>query len=193
LALNGAIKLYRAAMVAVGALKAIWAGLQAAAFAYYYGSTAASSSSAAVQVGTWIGAHARMLALWISQRVAAVGTWIAAAAQAAISAAATAGAWIAANARAAASFLITRGAMLAGAAATGVVTAAQWAWNAALSANPIGLVILAVAALVAGFVLLWNKSETFRNAVTAVGDAGVAAFNWIKSGVMTAVGAIQSL
>ena len=233
LALNGAIKLYRAAMVAVGALKAIWAGLQAAAFAYYYGSTAASSSSAAVQVGTWIGAHARMLALWISQRVAAVGTWIAAsaqavasaavtagawigaharmlalwisqraaavgtwiavAAQAAISAAATAGAWIAANARAAASFLITRGAMLAGAAATGVVTAAQWAWNAALSANPIGLVILAVAALVAGFVLLWNKSETFRNAVTAVGDAGVAAFNWIKSGVMTAVGAIQNL
>ena len=193
LALNGAIKLYRAAMVAVGALKAIWAGLQAAAFAYYYGSTAASSSSAAVQVGTWIGAHARMLALWISQRAAAVGTWIAVAAQAAISAAATAGAWIAANARAAASFLITRGAMLAGAAATGVVTAAQWAWNAALSANPIGLVILAVAALVAGFVLLWNKSETFRNAVTAVGDAGVAAFNWIKSGVMTAVGAIQSL
>lgn len=193
LALNGAIKLYRIAMTLIAGLKAIWAGLQAAAFAYYYGSTAASSSSAAVQVGTWIGAHARMLALWISQKVAAVGTWIAAAAQAVVSAAVTAGAWVAANARAAASFLITRGAMIAGAAATGIVTAAQWAWNAALSANPIGLVILAVVALVAGFVLLWNKCETFRNAVKAAGDLAVAAFNAVKGGVMTAVGAIQNL
>ena len=233
LALNGAIKLYRAAMVTLGALKAIWAGLQAAAFAYYTGSTVASSQSAAVQLGTWLGVHARMLVLWVTQRVAAVGTWIAVQVQAALSATATAGAWavsharmlglwvtqrvaavgtwlavqaqaalsaaatatawVVGNARAAASFLITRGAMLAGAAATAVVTAAQWAWNAALSANPIGIVILAVVALVAGFVLLWNKSETFRNAVTAVGAAGVAAFNWLKSGVMTAVGAIVSL
>lgn len=32
---------------------------------------------------------------------------------------------------------------------TGIVTAAQWAWNVALNANPIGLVIIAIAALVA--------------------------------------------
>lgn len=43
------------------------------------------------------------------------------------------------------------------------VTAAQWLMNAAMSANPIGLVIAAVAALVAGFMILWNKSEKFRN------------------------------
>lgn len=42
------------------------------------------------------------------------------------------------------------------------VTAAQWLMNAAMSANPIGLVIAAVAALVAGFVVLWKKSEAFR-------------------------------
>ena len=40
---------------------------------------------------------------------------------------------------------------------------AQWALNAAMSANPIGLVVAAVAGLVAAFVVLWNKSEGFRN------------------------------
>ena len=43
------------------------------------------------------------------------------------------------------------------------VTAAQWLMNAAMAANPIGLVIAAVAALVAAFVVLWNNCEDFRN------------------------------
>lgn len=43
------------------------------------------------------------------------------------------------------------------------VTAAQWLMNAAMSANPIGLVIAAIAALVAGFMILWKKSDKFRN------------------------------
>lgn len=42
-------------------------------------------------------------------------------------------------------------------------TAVQWALNAAMTANPIGLVIVAIGALVAAFVLLWNKSAAFRN------------------------------
>lgn len=41
--------------------------------------------------------------------------------------------------------------------------AAQWALNAAMSANPIGIIIVAIAALVAGFIYLWNHSEAFRN------------------------------
>lgn len=47
--------------------------------------------------------------------------------------------------------------------ATGVASAAQWAWNAALTANPIGLVIVGVAALVGVVALCWNKFEGFRN------------------------------
>lgn len=39
----------------------------------------------------------------------------------------------------------------------------QLAWNLALSANPIGLVVIAIAGLVAAFVTLWNKCEGFRN------------------------------
>ena len=42
-------------------------------------------------------------------------------------------------------------------------TAAQWLLNAAMNANPIGLVIAAIVALVTAFVILWNKSEDFRN------------------------------
>lgn len=46
---------------------------------------------------------------------------------------------------------------------TKLMTAAQWLLNVALNANPIGLVIIGIAALVAAFVTLWMKSETFRN------------------------------
>lgn len=54
-------------------------------------------------------------------------------------------------------------AALAGMSAAEVVAAAKtWLLNAAMAANPIGLVVAAIAALVAAFVVLWNKSEKFR-------------------------------
>lgn len=53
----------------------------------------------------------------------------------------------------------SRVAMAAGAVATGIATAAQWAWNAALSANPIALVVIAIAALVAGLVWFFTQTQ----------------------------------
>ena len=47
--------------------------------------------------------------------------------------------------------------------ATKAQTLAQTALNVAMNANPIGLIITAIVALIAGFVALWNKSEGFRN------------------------------
>lgn len=41
-------------------------------------------------------------------------------------------------------------------------TVAQWLLNAAMSANPIGLVIALIAGLVTAFIVLWNKSDAFR-------------------------------
>ena len=60
-------------------------------------------------------------------------------------------------------FTIIKNALLGWAASTKLVTAAQWLLNAAMNANPIGLVIAAVVGLVAAFVVLWNRSEAFRN------------------------------
>lgn len=62
-----------------------------------------------------------------------------------------------------ASLVASKTAMLAQAAATKVVAAAQWLLNAAMSANPITLIIIAIAALIAIFVVLWNKCDWFRN------------------------------
>lgn len=67
--------------------------------------------------------------------------------------------------------------------ATHAQTAAQWLLNAAMNANPIGLVVMAIAALVAGFVTLWNTSEGFRNFWIGIWD-GIKnivsnAVNWI--------------
>jgi phage-related protein len=44
-----------------------------------------------------------------------------------------------------------------------LATAGQWALNAAMSANPIGLIVAGVMALVAGFIILWKRSKKFRN------------------------------
>ncbi|MFN8347420.1 MAG: phage tail tape measure protein [Spirosomataceae bacterium] len=47
-------------------------------------------------------------------------------------------------------------------------TAAQWLMNAAMTANPIGLVVAAIALLVGGLVTLWNNSETVRGIVNGL-------------------------
>jgi hypothetical protein len=93
-------------------------------------------------------------------------------------------------------------------AATKAMAAVQWLLNAAMSANPIALIVIAVAALVAGIILLWNKSAAFRDfwigvwavikstaaAVwTAIKTAAAAVFDWLKKAlkaVQTAAAAV---
>jgi phage-related protein len=59
------------------------------------------------------------------------------------------------------------------AVASQVATAAQWLWNAAMDANPIMIVVLALAALVAGLVWAYQNVDWFRSIVDTT-------FNWIK-------------
>lgn len=54
------------------------------------------------------------------------------------------------------------------AAALALAAVAQWAMNTALFAFPGTWIILAIMAVIAIFVLLWKKSQTFRDIVTAV-------------------------
>lgn len=59
-------------------------------------------------------------------------------------------------------WLIQKGAMIASAAVTGAMTAAQWALNAALNANPIGMVIMLIGLLVAAGVYLYQNWDTVK-------------------------------
>lgn len=59
-------------------------------------------------------------------------------------------------------------------------TVAQWLLNTAMSANPVGLIIAAIAGLVAAFVLLWNKSDAFR-------EFWINLWEKIKEGFLTAI------
>lgn len=69
----------------------------------------------------------------------------------------------------------------------GIATAAVWLLNAAMDANPIGLVVLAIAALVAGLVWAYNESETFRNIVNGAFESVAAAGKWLWNNALQPV------
>lgn len=69
--------------------------------------------------------------------------------------------------------------------ATEGLTVAQWALNAAQTANPIGIIIAAVAGLVAAIVYLWNTNEGFRNAIIGAWEAIASAASTVWNGIVT--------
>jgi len=84
-----------------------------------------------------------------------------------------------------------------------IATAVQWLWNAAMSANPIGLVIILVLAMIAAVILLWKHSDRFRELVTALWDVmesgakSVAAtvssaFSTVRNAIATALNWVRS-
>jgi murein DD-endopeptidase MepM/ murein hydrolase activator NlpD len=81
---------------------------------------------------------------------------------------------------------LARAAMVAGAVAASGLAAAQWLLNAALLANPFVLVAVLLAALVAGMVIAYKESTTFRNIVNA-------AFNAVKAVASAVFPAIVSI
>lgn len=69
------------------------------------------------------------------------------------------GASVASQIASTAAMVAQKAALVATKVAMGVATAAQWAWNAALTANPIGLIIAAIVALVAGLIWFFTQTE----------------------------------
>lgn len=108
----------------------------------------------------------------------------------------------------AAASVASRVAMVASTVATTAMTAAQWLLNVAMSANPIGLVIAAIAALVAGIIWVATQTTWFSDLWNWIwGKIGepvkaawefiwgliqwyiglyVGAFNWIKDALISA-------
>ena len=75
-----------------------------------------------------------------------------------------------------------------------IIEASKVAWaalNAVMAANPIVLVIAAIAALVAIFVALYQNNETFRNAVNATWEqikaAAAVVVEWFQTNVVPAL------
>ena len=82
----------------------------------------------------------------------------------------------------------------AGAAAVGTIIGVTKAWavaqaalNFVLTANPIGLVVMAIGALVAGLVWAYQESETFRAVVDAAFGGVAAAGQWLWNNALQPV------
>ena len=77
---------------------------------------------------------------------------------------------------------------LGSAIATGVMTAAQWLLNVALTANPIGLVVVAVGALIGAIVAIATKTTWFQTiweyTSHAIGSAWKALWNGVLQPVV---------
>ncbi|MFJ6085177.1 phage tail tape measure protein [Streptomyces sp. NPDC092369] len=90
-----------------------------------------------------------------------------------------------AAARSAIAWTIQKTKLIASAIATRTAAVAQWALNAAMSANPIMLIVLAIAALVGGLILAYNKIGWFRDfcngAFKAISDAIGWVVNFVKA------------
>ena len=182
----GAVKLYQATVVVFGAVSAIWSAIHnsmlATAVRTWIAQTASAAASALATAAAWIGARVTLAAIWISMQVQAAASAIAAGAAWAVSAAQAAIAWVA-----------PRIAIMLATGATYAMAAAQWILNAALTANPIGIVIALLVALAAGLVIAYQKSDTFRSAVQRAGDVAKSAFSGVAGVINGIIGAISNL
>jgi hypothetical protein len=80
---------------------------------------------------------------------------------------------------------IYQGVLKLGGLATKAYTGAQWLLNAALTANPIGLVVAALVLLGVGLVVAYKKSETFRRIVQG-------AFAGVKLGIQAVITVVKA-
>ena len=110
----------------------------------------ANSALRGFATSIWTSAVGALRALWAGVTMASGATW-----------------------RFIGSLSAARVAQLAGAAATGIASAATWAFNAALLANPLTWIVLAIVGLIAALVLLVKHWDT-------VTDALKFAWSWIK-------------
>ncbi|KRN80650.1 tape measure domain protein [Fructilactobacillus lindneri DSM 20690 = JCM 11027] len=86
--------------------------------------------------------------------------------------------------------LAVKGAMMAWNAAIQIVQGAQKALNVVMNANPFGIVILAITAVTAGLIELYNHSKTARDIMNAIGKTTKDVFNSLVKGAGSAIGNI---
>ena len=141
-----------------------WLRVKALEVGAWIRSTSATVAATAAAVANRVVYGVGYLTTWLGVKALELTAWVR-------STAAT----IAATAATVGHTAITMGAS----AATKVWAATQWLLNAAMSANPIGIIVVLIAALVAAVIIAWKKSDKFRAVVMAA---------W--SGIKTVIGAV---
>ena len=204
----GGLVAYLGQIKLIAAAKRVWAAMTWLVTNALWKNVAAKIASAAQTIylhglyaGQWIATQARAIAGWVRETAVIVANRAALIAQTVARKSSAFAAFLGMQARAIANWLretvvavAHRAALIAGVAATKAVTAATWLLNAAMRANPIGIVVTLLVALGAGLVLAWKRSETFRNIVLGVWEsvkAGISAawdsikgvFEGIKNGI----------
>jgi tape measure domain-containing protein len=159
-----------------------------------YGVIGAYAAFKAIQLGTtmvsWVGGIAANTAAWVANKWALVASKTESLilygmyAKDAVVNVAKATAGVAANT---ASWAVNKAGIVAHLAvlgaqkvAMGVSTAAQWAFNAAMNANPISIVVIAVGALVAALVAFFTKTELGQQIWQAFTTWLSTTWTWLK-------------
>jgi hypothetical protein len=88
---------------------------------------------------------------------------------------------------------VSRGATLASIASTNGLAASILVLNAAMRANPIGLIVTGLMVLGAAFVWAWKKSETFRGIVIKGVQIIVTGFSKLLGAIASVAGALGKL
>lgn len=163
-----------------------WASSAGRATVSFARTTASAVANATRTAATWTASAVRSGMGWAAARARAVGSFAATAASATVNAGRTAAVWVAAQVRAAvattrATLALARQrlVMVGTTIATRAMAAGQWLLNAAMRANPVGLIITGLMLLGGALILAYKKSSTFRAIVQAA-----------MRGVMTAIRAV---
>jgi phage-related protein len=165
-AINLGVKAFGAIKTAVSAVGSVFQGV-GKLFSLFSGSADTVAASADGAAGSMDGLAASTDADTVSTDANTVA------------ADASSSGWIMAGlsaAGAAVKFVAVKVAQMAVTVATQAWTTAQWLFNAAMDANPITLVVIAIAGLAAGVVYCYNHFTAFRDIVKGV-------FEWLKGAV----------
>jgi len=88
---------------------------------------------------------------------------------------------------------LMKGATLASIASTNGLAASMLALNAAMRANPIGLIVTALVLVGAAFVFAWKKSETFRGIVIKGVQIVLTGFAYLVQGIGKFIGMLSKV
>jgi hypothetical protein len=88
---------------------------------------------------------------------------------------------------------LMKGATLASIASTNGLAASMLVLNAAMRANPIGLIVTALTLVGAAFVMAWKKSETFRGVVIKGAQIILNGFALLVQGIGKLIGAFSKI